>query len=1457
MTKEKPTSPDVTRENYESAEKERTEAQLEHYGEVSVDIAQKLDDEYAKTQEAPEQNGENYINNSSLNEQQKQAIEYLLNSYNNESGDFDRAIEVFKEKSKDLWSRDYALRIVEDFSHGEVEEAEAWGLIEFGMPMQIVIENPDFYNKMLEQHTRIGKGYFAKIYEEMFKTEDGQKKFKEDFINSGIYAKIACSRVLDIYNHSQVDEGAIKDLKVLKDMGIRIFDGFSNYDFYSPGRLPDPDSRKEDAKKITKELIENKIFDSAEYTKIVQDVIDKISNHERFDKEIELNIITAAQESGIDPEPDSSEAVKYWDEISKKTGRNILEVFDSRHSGGDMEENMDLLDFSQETVMRLFSSACVDNIAKMSMGRFRNPKLLDALKRPEFQNIILETVSRQVEKNGQDSSGDPKEVPEILLVLMKDRQVIEDMQKRKVFDNYPLCKQISVIDAIANGNFTEQERLKYYMPSEYLVQSNFDENGEPNINFYAAMTDYWGGGGADDKANRKAFRDLLDPEEKTNLSKIQRLSEHLQAFMADADGRGKAILSDLNNGATSYDLETVLKYFDENGPKQELLRYCFQRKEYLLVSEQSDETIAKMGLNEVEVTFLNLYRDKKFQSSNIVRNILPDDISKYFDEDGPKPVFWLDSFNKKDFDFIAKQDAEIRNSLPFNEKQNEAIDCYEKIDEGDVKNLYKNYIVKNLENTNKETIPEIADALNELIYSNAEEISSHPSDFAEAILENTSSEQVKEKLQEIEAVFVKNNIPYVGKVFRTFRILYPVGKDHKATPVMERGALKGRIEAPANPDSPPKTISELKQLVESKDSILFTNLLKASLGSNNRDLRKYLTNLQKGASLTEQVINGADGVSGEDEEILKTYLEHLDTIFNNTQKGKVTPFQKTGNTIEDIRNISKLFTPSERFGVPDRIVQSFGYMLGINTCNEVIKWMDKAVAEADARNRKAALENNFKLESGDLIKSLGVEYLGSSLQNGFLCKEFLNGQTGSDTTPLDSDLNVLPEGLSGNISEGVDKKNAIAAYGNMSCMVVMKGDANSGRSRFVTESEDGTYDSQKYEIWQNSENNYGILVGFPSTEIDYIIHDSRDEEDKYGDLDRMKYEVVKNGFYIPIVDKISGELVFTPDEYDKMRITVLGLQEFTKNDKSRFVAANEPERALVKSLTIPEYSFSDGAKIEGTIDTIDKLQNNKEEVDKKRSAIKNEVLIPILQQFNLGLKEVLDGDLTEGIAEVIDTGSTGRYSNAPGDGDFDFMMKLDKKITKDEGQLEEIRKAFCKKLGLKYSDIIKDGNVRAKNVKLQGLEEPVDIDVTFATKTNKVKYSTDVALKQFYESMTEAQKNNTTANVVFAKRFLKHIKAYKPDRGDTPQGGLGGVGIENWVIQNGGSFVVAAESFMKVANECGDNFEKFKANYSLIDFGENHQGGKNDNFVTRNMSKEGYDKMRTALGEFLEKQKIG
>jgi hypothetical protein len=152
------------------------------------------------------------------------------------------------------------------------------------------------------------------------------------------------------------------------------------------------------------------------------------------------------------------------------------------------------------------------------------------------------------------------------------------------------------------------------------------------------------------------------------------------------------------------------------------------------------------------------------------------------------------------------------------------------------------------------------------------------------------------------------------------------------------------------------------------------------------------------------------------------------------------------------------------------------------------------------------------------------------------------------------------------------------------------------------------------------------------------------------------------------------------------------------------------------------------------------------------------------------------------------------------------------------------------------------------------------MDISFGVKNNKVQYSSDECLRDRLNTIKRLypdQYKNVVANIILAKKVLKdpEVNAYKPRRSDPEQGGMGGIGIENWILQNGGSFVQACQSFLAAATDENGNmvpFDQFKNNYQLWDFGENHFSARrgnylHDNFIECNMNKGGYEKMVHAL----------
>jgi hypothetical protein len=330
-----------------------------------------------------------------------------------------------------------------------------------------------------------------------------------------------------------------------------------------------------------------------------------------------------------------------------------------------------------------------------------------------------------------------------------------------------------------------------------------------------------------------------------------------------------------------------------------------------------------------------------------------------------------------------------------------------------------------------------------------------------------------------------------------------------------------------------------------------------------------------------------------------------------------------------------------------------------------------------------------------------------------------------------------------------------------------------------------------------------------------------------------------NGFYIPIVNK-KGELVFTPSDYDYLRSKMSGLSYYGEN----------------------EYIISNNLVNEDILNIVNKIDENNRQTSTKKELIKS-LIQEVMDEYNLKIDETISKDLSSGTIELIDIGSSGRGTNKFGDSDFDFMVRLDRILFYDETKLKEIKKKLLEKFQkLEHSEgeLTMNGDFRLKQVSLTD-DINTDIDITFIPKVDKMEYSTDMCLNDRFQSIKEKYPEKydyVLANIIFAKEFLKANNAYKPKHASlNPQGGIGGVGVENWILQNGGSFMDAAKEFLKYSEN--KTFEEFISSYAIWDFGSNHLAvlsNKNtryphDNFIANNMSEEGYQNMRKALKKYV------
>ncbi len=835
---------------------------------------------------------------------------------------------------------------------------------------------------------------------------------------------------------------------------------------------------------------------------------------------------------------------------------------------------------------------------------------------------------------------------------------------------------------------------------------------------------------------------------------------------------------------------------------------------------------------------------------------------------------------------------------------------------------FKSYVEEHYDELTVERIKQVSGIIARLTNSNASELAERSEAFTSELLK-LDTDRMPEVLDRVEDIFIHNHLPYVGKNYLVFRTMHP-------SPNLEKDFDFGLIHS----DGRLNTISpvlqqatgdiksgKLDQMLNSRDAIIVSDLLRASLGSNNRSIREYLATLKNGQTLLDQLSSGEldwntfnqptnlmDKDTKANYDTLSTFAWHLATIYNSTLPGKEHPYQlihqQSGieepsaqpNALQtDFANLTSLIKPNSRYSLADRSVRYFAHFVGIEDLAGAERYMDNVVKEADARNRRTAeylaTTSGPKLQPGDLVKGMGnVCYLSDIFQNGSIAKEYLGDSSDSDATPLDADLSAVPDRLNGGSVGRIIADMTADRYGDDGLWIVLRSDQATGEDRFIVtrrgevEADQSIYDLSvpdanfgregltqeeidrrlkeiaeakrhrrealpKLEAFATGVtglDHYGIRTGFGMNLVDYCVTDST-RIDSTPVSEVTKLEIALNGFYIPVVDRSSEELIFTPADYDKMREQMSGLSHYHTGD---YQFAPDSELDLpstdVGKTTIPS-----------TNAIIDQLPTSIAETDHKHEVINQTIkqAITNIPELNLSYKDYLDGDLTENIVEMIDTGSTGRQTNAPGSGDFDYMARLDRSILNDPTKKQQITDALLTAFGRENDDsAIVNGNLRLKQVSIDGLAEPVDIDITFAQKTNKVQYPTDAALADRLTNIkqqSEAKYQQVLANIIHAKQFLKAAGAYKPRRSPEAEGvgGLGGVGIENWVLQHGGSFKQAARDFLTIADSCS-SFEDFCAHYPVWDYGENHKGIRSkphDNFVADNMNQEGYERMKEAL----------
>lgn len=671
----------------------------------------------------------------------------------------------------------------------------------------------------------------------------------------------------------------------------------------------------------------------------------------------------------------------------------------------------------------------------------------------------------------------------------------------------------------------------------------------------------------------------------------------------------------------------------------------------------------------------------------------------------------------------------------------------------------------------------------------------------------------------IESVFVFNNLPQVGKIFRVFDILHPniQQESNMYSPILtkahhERGAYKQRLD------------------------IVYRDLLRTHILSGNRSLREYLTFLKDGVTVFDQV-NQEKSISERDKQKAIYTLKRLKTLHINSLLGKQEVLEDQLPEIEDLSTeitaLKRSLGVTQGQTIKGRIEQMFLKPAGYRSIEEVLQAMSSAKKEASQRSlRYIEQTKDIKLGEGDLIKGVNEQYIESILQNGSVAKEYLGSSAGSDSTPFGTDVTeVTVEDAKEGWNVAITKSafGGTGGYGQLG--LVFK---DRGKFQKTTPTDPAKYDPAKYEVYHTGvvgERHKDVRTGLPSTEIDFMIATDNLLTNQH-EMEKIYYAIAQQGFYIPVANK-EGKVIFTPEIYQQYRHTFDGVEAFD-GDPLSVSELKQQDPGYIQLQQIIEQVKTDE---QATTQLFDRIRLMVEQT---------------LADKSVKLQDEFDNSWLG--ARLYDTGSTGRHTNTPGQYDFDLMLILD---SSDFSKAIQTKDSLMQKLKADKdnSHTESSGYVQLRTQGATGIAEglTLDVDIGIGKKSTIRPFASHDAiaekLRWIRENLGEDKYYQVIGNIVLAKQILKEGHAYKK----LEDGGFGGVGTENWILLNGGNVAEAMRSFWQTSHTNGTTlaFEQFKTRYKILDAGINLKKGYHDNFVY-NMSEAGYNALLLTAANFLQ-----
>ncbi len=707
----------------------------------------------------------------------------------------------------------------------------------------------------------------------------------------------------------------------------------------------------------------------------------------------------------------------------------------------------------------------------------------------------------------------------------------------------------------------------------------------------------------------------------------------------------------------------------------------------------------------------------------------------------------------------------------------------------------------------------IADLFQRIHKSPSHEIKNMDVEIAEQIARNGDLSTYEDRYRVIEEIFVKNNLPFVGKQEKVCEVLHPeIETRENSSPVLQ--SLHG---------------------TNARRLLVFKDLMRASVQSLNMNLEQYLLVLKNGATVLDRFESGAT-LDDDETEQLKYFFRKINALTENTRlNANATTFDPDRTSLaENLAALRKNFGVRKGETITDKFTRTFLRRIDINSIDDALRQFINLRSVADTRNREFASSGKIILSPTDLAKGVDSAFFDTFLDRGVYSPEFIGAETEvakakakrTDMTPWDTDVITVGD----RDARVIVEDSTASAYGDVIIIV-----RDRGQFDHTKVGQPLPADSGKMELFRTGGTNsdhFGIRTGFGSTEISALLVKDKIATDDRA-LSEIKFSIAKKGFYIPVCDK-SGRVLFSSNEFETYRAIFRGIDRYHGDP----IAVDETWR---------ESLFRED------IESVAQTEGNLEKLQVLRAGLYAD-LAHDLKGNGITLHQERYDDSVVG-ARIVDTGSTGRGAALDEGYDFDFVVKLD---DVDFNKVPAITNTLESKYPLNTS-YERNGmhTFRFKNFERDG--ETISLDISFIKKSDSEELDANEAVTQKYNSIRNKSGEkawlDTLTNVRFAKRELKRAECYKKGMAGVgeQQGGLGGIGVENWILKYGGNAIKAFRDFHDHAYREGTlvPFAEFKQTYHVFSAGENVRGGVRAEDFVAHMDETGYRKMAELSRKFV------